>query len=209
MNTSDTKYSFSYTAAAMKFHDFMRLVRYVDEHQIDVSKDELDPDLIMGRDNTRTNQREFRELFKRYLQLTPRQREVIGQLDVTGQKQLAFVAICKTYAFISDFTIEVLRDKLMSFDFILTDGDFQSFFNRKILLHPELEDFSDSTIKKAKQVTLRMFEEAGWIGDVKTRNIQPQFAEAKLLKAVAADNPELLKIFLLSDNEIDTATYNG
>ncbi|MBK7637437.1 MAG: DUF1819 family protein [Saprospiraceae bacterium] len=42
----------------------------------------------------------------------------------------------------------MVREKYLSLDFQLTDGDYQTFINRKAQLHPELEGFSDSTEKK-------------------------------------------------------------
>lgn len=196
------KYSFAFTGASMKFHDFMRLAYYVDENQIDVMEEAPDPNLIMGRSNSRTNKREFRELLKRYKLLTPAQKSLIVDLDVNGQRQMAMVGICKLYAFIRDFIIEVVREKFFALDFKLTDGDYQSFFNRKMELHPELEEFSESTAKKARQVTWRMLEQGGLIDNTKDRNVLPQFVNQQVVNVVRSDSPELLKIFLMTDREI-------
>lgn len=203
MIENSNTYNFAFTGASMKFHDFMRLAYYVEENQIDIMVEDIDPNLIMGRSNTRTNQREFRELLKRYKLLTPTQRKVIIELDVSGQKQLAMVGICKLYAFIRDFIIEVVREKFTSLDFQLTDGDYQSFLNRKMELHPELETFSESTSKKARQVTWKILEQGGLIDNSKDRNILPQFVNQQVINVVKSDSPELLKIFLIPDWEIN------
>lgn len=202
VKNNDT-YNFAFTGASMKFHDFMRLAYYVEENQIDIMNDMPDPNLIMGRSNTRTNKREFRELIKRYKLLTPTQRSLLLDLDVIAQKQLAMIGICKLYAFVRDFIIEVVREKFLVLDFKLTDGDYQSFFNRKIELHPELEQFSDSTVKKARQVTWRMLEQGGLIDNTKSRNILPQFVNQQLVNVVRSDSSEFLKIFLMTDREIN------
>lgn len=199
-------YNFSFTGAALKFHDFVRMAKYVDDHQLDIANIAPDPGLIMRRSNTRTNRREFRELFKRYHYLNPEQRALISELDTTSQKNLAFLAICKAYPFIRDFVLEVVREKFLTLDYQLTDGDYQSFYNRKLGLHPELETFAESTTKKARQVTWRILEEAGLIDNTKDRMILPQFVNQRVINAVAADNPALLKIFLLTDPEIKTLT---
>ncbi|WP_020534905.1 DUF1819 family protein [Lewinella cohaerens] len=201
MVSSKNTYSFSFTAASMKFHDFVRLARFAEEE--DPGTD-LDPDKIMRRSNTRTNQREFRELLKRFQLLTPAQQALLTQVDPAGQKQLALLSICKAYAFMRDFIIEVVREKYLSLDYQLTDADWQSFFNRKLDLHPELEDFAPSTIKKARQVSWRMLEQAGLIESTKNRRILPQFVATPILRVVSEDQPDLLKIFLLPEQEINT-----
>lgn len=206
MGSNGSTYSFSFTGASMKFHDFMRLASYVEEHELDIVEEVPDANIIMRRSNTRTNQREFRELIKRYKLLTPIQRKLLLDLDVEGQKQLAMVAICKLYAFIRDFIIEVVREKYMALDFKLTDGDYQSFFNRKMELHPELERFSESTAKKARQVCWRILEQGGLIDNTKDRNILPQFVNQRIVNVLKKDTPALLKIFLMTDREIEDLT---
>ena len=195
-------YSFSFTGAAMQFHDFVRLAQQVGEHQLDLEREAPDPNQIMRRPNARTNRREFQELIKRYLQLTPEQRALIVELDANGQKHLALLGICKAYPFIRDFVVEVVREKFLSLDYQLTEGDYRSFFNRKQELHPELERFAESTAKKARQVVWRILEEAGMIDNTKDRVILPQFVNPRVIQAVVADHPALLKIFLLTDRDI-------
>jgi hypothetical protein len=202
MENNNPTYNFAFTGASMKFHDFMRLANYVEENQIDVEEETLDPNVIMRRSNTRTNKREFQELIKRYKLLTPTQRIALLDMDVDGQKQIAMVAICKLYTFIRDFIVEVVREKFLALDFKLTDGDYQSFFNRKIELHPELEQFSESTVKKARQVTWRILEQAGLINNTKDRIILPQFVNQRVIEVIVQDNPALLKIFLTTDRDI-------
>ncbi len=206
MAASEHTYSFSFTGASMKFHDFMRLARYAADHKLDISQDAPDPDYIMGRPNTRTNKRAFRELLKRYQLLTPVQRKLLPDLDVNGQKQLALIGICKAYPFLRDFIVEVVREKFMALDFQLTPGDYQSFVNRKMELHPELEQFADSTVKKARQVTWKILAQAGLIDNSRNRNILPQFVNQNVINAVKEDRRDLLKLFLMTDREIKEQT---
>ncbi|PSR13221.1 MAG: hypothetical protein DA408_20500 [Bacteroidetes bacterium] len=200
MESSNYTYGFSFTAASMKFHDFVRLARFAEAEN---GETDLDPDVVMRRSNTRTNQREFRELLKRFQLLTPAQRALLTQVDPAGQKQLALLGICKAYAFIRDFIIEVVREKYLALDYLLTDADWQSFFNRKLDLHPELEDFSLSTIKKARQVSWKILEQAGLMESTQQRRILHQFVAAPIIRVVGEDQPDLLKIFLLPEQEIN------
>jgi hypothetical protein len=202
MESNNHRYNFAFTGASMKFHDFMRLAHYVEDQQLDIEEEVPDPNVIMRRSNTRTNKREFRELIKRYKLLTPSQRKLLTDLDVNSQKQLALVGICKLYSFIKDFIIEVVREKFIALDFKLTDADFQSFLNRKVELHPELESFSESTLKKGRQVTWKILEQGGLIDSSQNRTIMPQFVNQRLMEEIRKDNPALLRLFLMSDLEI-------
>jgi hypothetical protein len=199
-------YSFSFTGAAMQFHDFVRLAHHVVEQRLDLEGGLPDPGEVMRRANPRTSRREFQEIIRRYLLLTPRQRALLVALDADGQRQLALLGIGKAYPFIRDFIVEVVREKFISLDYQLTAGDYQSFCNRKAELHPELEGFAPSTAKKARQVTWRILEEAGLINNTKDRIILPQFVHPQVVSAVVADEPGLLKIFLMTDREIKTYT---
>jgi len=144
------------------------------------------------------------EYTKRLETLTHEQTQLLIDGILPTQKQIAFLAICKTNAFIRDFTVEVLREKMLLFDYEVSDGEFISFLRRKSETHPELEEISENTSYKIKQVTFKILEQAGIIDSIKARNIVPQLVEKEVLKAIANDNKEWLKVLLLSDSDINT-----
>ena len=74
-------------------------------------------------------------------------------------------------------------------------------------MHQELEKFSDSTLKKAKQVMFRILEQAEIIDNVKDRTIQPQILQPDVIRAVVKDDRSWLKIFLISDKDIMQLKY--
>jgi hypothetical protein len=115
---------------------------------------------------------------------------------------MAFLAVCKHLAYIRDFTIEVIRDKVLMFDYQLNESDYNSFLNTKMISHPELEGFSSSTLKKAKQVMYRILEQSGIINNPKEKKILHQILLQDVVKAIRIDNPEWFKIFMISDIEI-------
>jgi hypothetical protein len=101
--------------------------------------------VVFGSVKNRTTDREFREIRKRLETLTPDQKNILIHGDLNSQKQIAFLAVCKHYTFIRDFTIEVIRDKVLVFDYQLHESDYNSFINSTKLLHPELESFRNHT----------------------------------------------------------------
>ena len=158
--------------------------------------------VVFSSVKTRTTDREFREIRKRLEKLTSEQKNILIHGDLNSQKQTAFLAVCKHYAFIRDFTIEVMRDKMLVYDYRLHESDYNSFINSKILLHPELEAFSESTQKKAKQVMFRILEQAGIINNAIEKTILPQILQQEIITAIVKDDPAWLKIFMMSDRDI-------
>lgn len=194
----EKKYRLSFTAASLRLSEMSNLARiYLETELADIKKE----DIIRGR-NSRTTEREFREVKLRIKELSDSQLHILAFGDIISQKQIALLSICKLYAFIRDFIVEVLRNKVLLFDYQLTEGEYITFFKRKSEAHPELEDLAGTTAKKIKQVTYKMLEQTGLIDNVDSKNILPQIVDDKVFKAVVEDDPEWLKIYLLSDLDI-------
>lgn len=161
----------------------------------------------IGKEKERTNVRQFRELKHRLKTLTNEEIELLANGNLRDQKHIALLAICKTYRLISDFIVEVIRDKVLVYDFEIRESDYNSFINRKSFDHPELEGLTESSQVKIKTVLFRMLAEVGLIDNAKSRVIQPLLLSDNLEKVVVQDNPELLKIFLKPDREIAELTH--
>lgn len=159
----------------------------------------------LGGGKSSTGKRMLSEFKKRISHLTPIQVEVLLNSDLVTQKQLTLVSVCKPYSFIREFILEVVREKVLVYDYQITDGDYISFYRRKFDLHEEMNSLTELTEKKIKQVTFKIMEQAGLINDIKNRIIQPQIIENKLIKALVQDNPNWLKILLVSDLDIQRA----
>lgn len=194
-----TKYEFSFTASSLRLNEMLIVTRaHYDGVEVDYTND-------LGNGKSSTGKRMLSEFKKRVSYLTPSQIEVMVNSDLVTQKQLAFVCICKTYAFIRDFILEVIREKVLVYDFQISDGDYISFYRRKFELHEEMGKLTELTEKKIKQVIFKILEQAGLINDIKNRTIQPQIIDNKLIKALVQDNPNWLKVLLVSDMDIERA----
>ncbi|MGQ1787981.1 DUF1819 family protein [Saccharicrinis sp. GN24d3] len=190
------KYDFSYTASSLRNNEMILVARSKESSQ------ELDIDKELGGGKSATGKRIFRECKKRLKRLTKEQVSFLLETDLTSQRQISFLAICKLHGFIRDFAVEVLREKLLIFDYDLTDGEYISFYRTKAELHPEMDALTASTQKKIKQVTMKILEQVGLIDNVRNKRIQPQLLDSKLIEVIAKDDKEWLKVFLLSDDDI-------
>jgi hypothetical protein len=193
------KYDFSFTASSLRLNEMLLVTRaYHDGVEVDYIND-------LGAGKSSTGKRMLSEFKKRISHLTPAQVEVLLNGDLVTQKQLTLVSVCKSYSFIREFIVEVVREKVLVYDYQITDGDYISFYRRKFDLHEEMDSLTELTEKKIKQVTFKILEQAGLIDDIKTRIIQPQIIDYKLIKALVQDNPNWLKVLLVSDMDIQRA----
>lgn len=202
--TKEKKYRLSFTAASLRLTEMSNLSKIYLEHG---SEEPIVKEQVIRGRNARTTDREFREINFRVKNLSNPQLEILAYGDMIAQRQIALLSICKLYAFIRDFIVEVLRNKVLVFDYHLTGGEYITFFKRKSEAHPELEELAESTSKKVKQLTYKILEQAGLIDDVNTKNIVPQIVDSKVFQTVVDDHPEWLKIYLLSDLDIAGRIY--
>ena len=139
-------YDFSFTASSLRLNE-MRLVA---SHQINGT--EIDSVNELGHGNSSTGKRLLAEFNKRLTFLSEKEKMILVEGDLTSQKQIAFLAICKAHAFIRDFVVEVLREKLLVFDYNITQGDYITFYRRKNDLHPEMDELTEISQNKIKHL---------------------------------------------------------
>ena len=193
------KYDFSFTASSLRLNEMLIVARaYHDGVKVDYTNE-------LGGGKSSTGKRMLSEFNKRVSNLTPYQLNVLLNGDLVTQKQMTLVSICKSYAFIREFVVEVLREKSLVYDYQITDGDYISFYRRKFDLHDEMDSITEITERKIKQVTFKILEQAGLINDIKNRIIQPQIINYNLVNALIQDNPNWLKVLLVSDMDIERA----
>lgn len=194
---AEKKYNFSFTAASLRTRELVIVAKHQLENPIE------DIEVILGNGKRNTGKRYFNEMSKWLKVLTDIQKKHLINQSFKVQKEITFIAICKYFEFIRDFIIEVIREKYLVFDYELTEGDYISFFRGKAEYHPEMEELTEITKKKVKQVTFKILEQAGIINNIKAKMINSQILDPETREAILDDNAELFKIFLLSDSDIE------
>lgn len=192
MIESTFKYEFSLTGSSLRVNEMILFAtKYINQGLLEFKSDK-----------GTTNKRMVSEFKKRIDNLTVNQQELLLNSNFSNQKQLAFLSACKTYSLLRDFVIEVVREKYLIMDFNLSDTDYISFIRRKEINHDELASLTDQTQAKVKQVIFKILEQAGIIDNVRDKEIQLQLLGESTKKSIIEDNPEWLKVFLLSDMDI-------
>jgi len=192
----------SFTAASFRLGDFIKFAEYYSDTPGDATDSRDKADEILGQGIQKSNRRIITELTKRYNSLTPAQRRVMVEGNFDQKREICYLAIAKSYQFIREFIVEIVREKRILFDLQLSDTDFAIFLNRKNPLHPELEQFTDNTIYKVKQTLFKILADASIIDSTESKKIKSQWPSNDTIRVIVEDNPEWLKIFLLNDLEI-------
>lgn len=192
-------YRFSFTAGSLMVSELYDLACKLVESGAKVESLIADD---LKKERAVTSKRELIELQLRLATLTRREMEFLTEAKFEERKLLCLIAFGRTYRFFSDFVEEVLVEKVSLFDFHLTDRDYFTFVNRKLIDHEELEQLADSTKKKIKQVVFKVLEQAGIIDSIKTKNIQVPHIGRSFEKLICQTNPNDLKLLLYTEQRI-------
>ena len=194
--TETKKYNFSFTGFSLRENEMLKVAEAI-------SKD-LPVEMVdFGDGNRNTGQRRLVAIKRRLEQFSEQQFQLFLFGDLNIRKQLAFLSVCKAHAFIREFVVEVLREKILVYDYEISEGDYISFYRRKFEFHPEMEMLTEQTEYKIRQVTFKILEQAGIINDIKERILQPQLLNPEIVQVIVNDNKKWLKVFMLSDEVIN------
>lgn len=118
------------------------------------------------------------EIITRLLLLTEGQIELLAEDEAQNVRQLVWIALCKQYPFIGDFTLEVLAEAYATHRFEVSHHDYGYFFNAKADWHPELEKVSDKTRSNARQALFQMMRQCELISN--SNQLIPQMLSAAI-----------------------------
>ncbi len=198
------KYILSYTTASLSAYESEVIAGlYLELKDWESVRTSVVDDNTLQKGTLSTRKREYSEFKKRLTTLTPEQLDFYIDASSSDVKNLTMLSCFKLYGFIYDFATEVMRKKLLLFDFQVLNSNYESFYDSKAVSFENLNTISEATQKKLKQVMFKMFEQAGFIDSVKTKNIQKPYLSEELIKLIVQDDPKYLSAFLYSDNEIN------
>lgn len=194
----NSSYSFSFATTALNVHEMGKVAQSI------VEKREMDATNELGNGKKASGQKKMQEYTSRIRTLTPDQLQLLAHGNLNSQQQIAYLSICKSYGFIRDFVVEVLRDKVLLFDYQIEDSDYMSFWRNKTELYPRMESFTESSQKKIRQKTFQLLAEADIIDSTSNKMIKIQIIDPVVEKVILKDNPNWMKVFLKSDLDIQS-----
>ncbi|MEA3336899.1 MAG: DUF1819 family protein [Chloroflexota bacterium] len=188
----------SFTAGALLYRESVTLSElWVQTEDWGIVKDEVLTGNLLQMRTMSAAKRVFREARARLQTLTPPQMALL--VDGLRQEQncLLWLAICKRFLFIHDFAVEVLREKFLLLNPVLTQNDYDQFFANKTEWHPELEALALSTRKKQREIVFRMLRE----GELLSTDgvIIPPIFSPHLVQVITQDDPAYFQIYPTPD----------
>ena len=157
---------------------------------------------LMQKDKAASNARYFALMKQRLETLNQAELEMLVNSTVAVRRQLVLLAICKAHPFIYDFISENVRDCFYNQYEKVTHANFNEFYNEKKYEHPELEQVSEDTVYKMRQVTFRILEQTELIEDINSGILRRPYLSEAIERLIVRDDPKWLAIYLYSDNEI-------
>jgi Putative inner membrane protein (DUF1819) len=109
--------------------------------------------------------RTIREITHRLRCLDTEELDLLASGDREDQVALLWLAICRAYRFIREFTAEVISDRFAGHRTDVSYEDFEAFFARKAEWSPQLGKISGTTRAKLRAVMFRFLRESGIITD--------------------------------------------
>ena len=197
-------YIFSYTAATLMLHETDEVMKkYLEHKDWEKVKDLVVEENIMQKQSVSSRKRVFVEIKRRIESLTFEQLEYVNEANSSDIRNLIFLSILKTYKFIFEFMAEVISKKVLMFDYKILNSDYETFFESKKYAVEQLENITEATQYKLKQVLFRILEEAMIIDNTKSKNILKPHLSGEVIELIVRDNPIYLKAFLYTDYEIE------
>ena len=200
-----TLYNMSFTAGAAMLNETNAVASALLDcnGDWDKTKEITFKENLMQKDKAASNARYFALMKQRLETLNQAELEMLVNSTVAVRRQLVLLAICKAHPFIYDFISENVRDCFYNQYEKVTHANFNEFYNEKKYEHPELEQVSEDTVYKMRQVTFRILEQTELIEDINSGILRRPYLSEAIERLVVQDDPKWLAIYLYSDNEIN------
>ena len=125
----NAQYNMSFTTGGLFFHESLEIADLYCQMSdwAQVREQSLANNVLQFRKESSTK-RSLQEILKRLKNLSEPELSLLVNTHTKEQKQLLWLAICKTYRFVYEFAIEVIREKFIRLDMELSYVDFDVFF---------------------------------------------------------------------------------
>jgi len=192
------KYSMAFTTGALFHHESVKLAElYVSMQQWDTVRSAIVADNLIQARTTNTLKRVTSELTSRLKTLSEPEIKFLAEAEYGEQGYILWLAICRRYTFIGDFSVDVVHSNFTSFRNTVTYADYDAFFNKKAEWHSELDRITPATKSNTRQKLFKMMQEAKILN--KHRTIIPMVPGATFRKILAGLQQRELMFFPVSE----------
>jgi len=195
------KYNMSFTAGSLLQQESIRIAElYLETDNWKKTQKQVIENNILQSRTVATLKRVCAELCSRLQYLNIDELQILIKGNSQEQAYILWLAICRKHKFIYEFAVEVLREKFLALQYNLTHSDFDTFFNAKAAWSEELDNITDSTREKVRQVLFRILHQVGLLN---TNNmINPIALSSRVVDAVGNEFLEDLTVFPVSQKDL-------
>ena len=116
--------------------------------------------------------------------------EAVASQSSETAKQICLYAMMKQYRLVWDFMITVIGEKYRMQNFSFSQMDVNIFFMRLQEQDDYVAGWSESTMKKIRQILIRVLVENEYLDDIKADHINPVWLNPVLENAIRSNNDD-------------------
>ena len=177
----------SFTTGSLYHRESVKLAAlYLELGDWNAVRDKVISENLLQARTLNTLKRVCSEVISRLKTFSIEELDFLVEANPQEQGYLLWLATCRRYRFIADFAIEVLRERYITLKTDVNHEDFDSFFNRKLEWHTELDVIQPTTRNKLRQVLFRILREAGLLAS--NNIINAAILSPELLNAISHNN---------------------
>jgi Putative inner membrane protein (DUF1819) len=188
------RYALSFTTGALLYQESVNLATLfieLDNWSL-VREVAVEKNLLQMR-TSKSSVRLCQEICSRLKTLNNNELKLLVAGTVQDRGHILWLALCRRYKFIQDFAVEVLREKLLSFQTELDYEDFEIFFSKKAEWHTELDALKLVTKAKARGILFKMLREADLLSA--ENRINPTMLSPFFLDAIGSEKRDEVVFF--------------
>lgn len=199
----ESAYRLSFTGASFLLPESIALAKLSIEYG---SCSEAVEQMLAVGSETRSRssiRRESREIALRLQTLSPQLLERFAYAAYDDAKIILLYAILRTYPIFKRFSLHVLAEKVAMLDTHLQPYEINAFFRTEEEIYSSLEEKSEKTKQKLKQVMLRILADADILSSTKEKVIMKPYIDERLAGMILKESDEsYLRALLQSESDI-------
>jgi hypothetical protein len=153
-------YSFSFTTGTLLLVQSVLLAeKYTESGNWQQVRDQVKNSNLLQGKTMKSTMTLANEIISRLTFLSDEELQRLVKAQAKDQQYILWLAICRRYQFIADFTVEVMSAAANSPGKKITRPDYQAFFGQKAAFHSKLQHISESTKKTVASYIFRISEQ--------------------------------------------------
>jgi hypothetical protein len=188
------RYALSFTTGALLTTEAAAVAPiYLQECDWAATRARVKDEHVLQSRVARSDTRLLGALIPRLQVLTDAELQIVTDGTSTERGHLMWAAACRQYSLIAEFAEEVLRERFLTLAGAITYEEYDSFYRSRAMWHDELDQVTDLTYKKLRQVVFKMLVEAGLV--TSQGHIEPALLSSRVTTCLELRTPSDIRFF--------------